>query len=54
VVSGSPQKGIGKVGRRQKVGKKGKGSPYSTAEHRVPELIPVLGSHVKSPCLQVT
>jgi len=24
--------------------KKGKGSPYSTAEHRVPELIPVLGS----------
>ena len=23
---------------------KGKGSPYSTAEHRVPELIPVLGS----------
>jgi len=25
-------------------GKKGKGSPYSIAEHRVPELIPVLGS----------
>jgi len=24
--------------------KKGKGSPYSIAEHRVPELIPVLGS----------
>jgi len=24
--------------------KKGKCSPYSTAEHRVPELIPVLGS----------
>jgi len=24
--------------------KKGKGSPYSTAERRVPELIPVLGS----------
>ena len=23
---------------------KGKGSPYSTAEHRVPELLPVLGS----------
>jgi len=23
---------------------KGKGSPYSVAEHRVPELIPVLGS----------
>ena len=23
---------------------KGKGSPYLTAEHRVPELIPVLGS----------
>jgi len=23
---------------------KGKGSPYSIAEHRVPELIPVLGS----------
>jgi len=23
---------------------KGKGSPYSTAEHRVQELIPVLGS----------
>jgi len=25
-------------------GKKGKGSPYSIAKHRVPELIPVLGS----------
>jgi len=25
-------------------GKKGKGSPYSIAERRVPELIPVLGS----------
>jgi len=25
-------------------GKKGKGSPYSVAEHRVPELILVLGS----------
>jgi len=25
-------------------GEKGKGSPYSIAEHRVPELIPVLGS----------
>ena len=25
-------------------GIKGKGSPYSTAKHRVPELIPVLGS----------
>ena len=25
-------------------GKKGKGSSYSTAERRVPELIPVLGS----------
>jgi len=24
--------------------KKGKGSPYSTAEHRVPEVIPVLDS----------
>jgi len=24
--------------------KKGKGSPYSNAEHRVPELIPVLSS----------
>ena len=24
--------------------KKGKGSPYSTAEHRVTEVIPVLGS----------
>ena len=24
---------------------KGKGSPYSIAERRVPELIPVLGSH---------
>jgi len=23
---------------------KGKGSPYLTAEHRVPELIPILGS----------
>jgi len=27
-----------------KCGKKGKGSPYSITEHRVPELIPVLGS----------
>ena len=26
------------------VGKKGKGSPYTIAEHRVLELIPVLGS----------
>jgi len=26
------------------VSKKGKGSPYSITEHRVPELIPVLGS----------
>jgi len=26
------------------VSKKGKGSPYSTAERRVPEPIPVLGS----------
>jgi len=25
-------------------GKKGEGSPYSVVEHRVPELIPVLGS----------
>jgi len=25
--------------------KKGKGSPYSMTERRVPELIPVLGSH---------
>jgi len=25
-------------------GKKGKGNPYSIAGHRVPELIPVLGS----------
>jgi len=25
--------------------KKGKGSPYSITEHRVPELIPVLWSH---------
>jgi len=24
--------------------KKGKGSPYANTEHRVPELIPVLGS----------
>ena len=24
--------------------KKGKGSPYSITEHRIPELIPVLGS----------
>ena len=24
--------------------KKGKGSPYSITEHRVPELVPVLGS----------
>jgi len=27
-----------------RVGKKGKGSPYSITERRVPELIPVLGS----------
>ena len=27
-----------------KIGKKGKGSPYSITEHRVPELIPVPGS----------
>ena len=27
-----------------KVAKKSKGSPYSYAEHRIPELIPVLGS----------
>jgi len=27
-------------------GKKGKGSPYSIAEHRVPQLIPVLGSQL--------
>jgi len=26
--------------------KKGKGIPYSITERRVPELIPVLGSHV--------
>jgi len=26
------------------ISRKGKGSPYSTAERRVPELIPVLGS----------
>jgi len=31
--------------------KKGKGSPYSITELRVPELIPVLGSQ---PALQVT
>jgi len=24
--------------------KKGKGSPYSITEHRIPELVPVLGS----------
>ena len=29
-----------------KVAKKSKGSPYSYAEHRIPELIPVLGSDV--------
>jgi len=29
---------------RHQTVKKGKGSPYSTAERRVPELIPVLGS----------
>jgi len=29
---------------RRLVNKKGKGSPYSIAERRVPELIPVLGS----------
>jgi len=27
--------------------KKGKGSPYSITERRVPELIPVLGSQVQ-------
>jgi len=27
-------------------GKKGKGSPYSIIEYRVPELIPVLGSQL--------
>jgi len=39
------------VGRYKKISvtfhddsKKGKGSPYSIIEHRVPELIPVLGS----------
>jgi len=32
--------------------RKGKGSPYSITEHRVPELIPVLGSQLVS--LQVT
>jgi len=26
------------------INKRDKGSPYSTTEHRVPELIPVLGS----------
>ena len=26
-------------------GKKGKGGPYSIVERRVPEMIPVLGSH---------
>ena len=30
--------------RRHLVSKKGTGSPYSITEHRVPELIPVLGS----------
>jgi len=30
--------------QKAKAIKKGKGSPYSTAERRVPELIPVLGS----------
>ena len=30
---------------REAQGKKGKGSPYSMTERRVPELIPVLGSH---------
>jgi len=28
----------------RRAAKKGKGSPYSTTEHRVPQLIPVLGS----------
>jgi len=28
---------------------KGKGSPYSITEHRVPELIPVLGSQPHKP-----
>jgi len=30
--------------QRQSTDKKGKGSPYSITEHRVPELIPLLGS----------
>jgi len=34
----------GKYYRSEITGAKGKGSPYSTAERRVPELIPVLGS----------
>ena len=33
---------------RKSRGDKGKGSPYSTAERRVPELIPVLGSQPAS------
>ena len=33
---------IGRVAFRERT--KAKGSPYSTAERRVPELIPVLGS----------
>ena len=36
---------IGKLGKRCSHPKiRGKGSPYSITEHRVPELIPVLGS----------
>jgi len=33
-----------KIKKTYHYGKKGKGSPYSITEHRVPELIPVLGS----------
>ena len=32
------------IRRKYNTNKKGKGSPYSIAERRVPELIPVLGS----------
>ena len=36
--------GVWRTATVQGEGKKGKGSPYSIAERRVPELIPVLGS----------
>ena len=39
-----PKKTDGRMDRAGFCHKKGKGSPYSIAERRVPELIPILGS----------